>query len=427
MTTPTPTTEPFDAFEQRLAAVLATEADTVAAPGDGLDRIRASVAHRRRARRATWFAAAAVLVLIAGIVGLALRPTDQGSTPYVDTTTPSTTALPELTDLGTIAPVDDRPLVPARTQPAWLALPGPAPAAEDLRFLDYANDTNFSFDSVRPLGEDGDVSSITLNVRRQDLSQRLGEWVDVEIGDRPAVTGTDRGNPVVIIDLGNGWGAELNAGPVTSDDAAARPAAPELLPDLVQLAEQLEVRGAGYWVPIVDRQLAGSAVGTLGHDSGWAGYRLGLQGDAGRSYVGTVDPLGVRSELTVPGTPDGTYMLRTNALATRDPAATEEPQPNLMPPGASITVRGHDGVLGAQMDNDDTVRRMLAWQEDGYQFRLYFSDASTLPQALALAEQLRPLDDDNWAHALFADQVPTTLTQFLWMWAPEEDGPGSTS
>lgn len=79
------TTETFDAFEQRLVAAMTAEAETVAEPADGLDRIRGRVAHRRRARRATWLAAAAALVLVAGTVGILLRSSSTDSAPYVDT------------------------------------------------------------------------------------------------------------------------------------------------------------------------------------------------------------------------------------------------------------------------------------------------------------------------------------------------------
>jgi hypothetical protein len=79
------TTETFDAFEQRLVAAMTAEAETVAEPADGLDRIRGRVVRRRRARRATWLAAAAVLVFIAGTVGVLLRSSSTDSAPYVDT------------------------------------------------------------------------------------------------------------------------------------------------------------------------------------------------------------------------------------------------------------------------------------------------------------------------------------------------------
>lgn len=79
--TTTDTFDTFDAFEQRLVAAMTAEAETVTEPADGLDRIRGRVSHRRRARRATWLAAAAALVLIAGTVGVLLRSSSTDSAP----------------------------------------------------------------------------------------------------------------------------------------------------------------------------------------------------------------------------------------------------------------------------------------------------------------------------------------------------------
>ena len=81
--TTTDTFDTFDAFEQRLVAAMTAEAETVTEPADGLDRICARIAHRRRARRATWLAAVAALVLIAGTVGVLLRSSATDSAPYV--------------------------------------------------------------------------------------------------------------------------------------------------------------------------------------------------------------------------------------------------------------------------------------------------------------------------------------------------------
>jgi hypothetical protein len=399
----------FDAFEQRLAATLTARADTISGPGDGLDRIHTRVTHRRRVRRTAWLAAAAALVLVAGTVGIALRTTTHDSAPYVDDTTETTLSSP-----SELAPVDDRPLIPTPTQPAWLAPPGPPSA---LLMPSFRRGTGFSFSLSQPLGDSAVDYSITVNVNQKDLTQRLGPWTDVSIGGRPGLMGESDGNPTVLFELGDGFVATLSAVPPSGKGVPAAPPYDEVLPALVQLAEQLEVRGADYWVPILDQRDAAGA------ENGWPGYRLGLEGTDGRSYIGRIDGSSVHSELTVPGTPDGTYMLRTNALAAQAPQATEEPQANQMPPGTPIRVRGHDGVLGAQKDNSDTIRRMLAWKEGGYQFRLYFSDAVTLDDALAVADRLQPLDEVSWAGALFPEQVPTTLTQFMWMWAIPEASP----
>ena len=52
---------------------------------------------------------------------------------------------------------------------------------------------------------------------------------------------------------------------------------------------------------------------------------------------------------------------------------------------------------------------MVAWIEDGWQHRLYFTDAVSTEDALAVAESLVVLEIDDWrAAVLHPARCPTT-------------------
>ena len=66
-------------------------------------------------------------------------------------------------------------------------------------------------------------------------------------------------------------------------------------------------------------------------------------------------------------------------------------------------------MLDTQQDLSDGDHHLIAWIEDGWQHRLYFTDAVSTDDALAFAESLVVLGDDDWRAAVFPRTVPDDL------------------
>ncbi len=369
--TTTPTTESFDAFEQRLAAVLATEAERVAAPDDGLALIRGRVAHRRRARRATWVAAAAALVLIAGIVGLALRPTDQGSTPYVDTRPTVPTDGPPL-----LAPVDPGLTISVMT---W-----DLGRSYGLRLFD----PNLLF-----VGQTT-VEPAIFSVRPGPTDEEPGPWEPIEVAGHAAeLRLAPSVNPSIRWVVAPGYMAEVSIG-ITGERASDTTVA--TMRSIVEKVQPVYEDTMGTYV---DRTLSN------GDPSAEPRFRLGLVRD-GRTFVRSVFGVEVVSTLTVEGLPTNTFQLRSKQILG---------QPYSLPTGTATTVRGHEGVLTTQTDLDGNRHHVLVWTESDWEHRLYFTDAVSTSEAMARTTLLEVLPDTPWQTALFPSAVPSDLAPVLWV------------
>ena len=376
--TTTPTTEPFDAFEQRLAAALTAEAATVDPPADGLDRIQARVTHRRRARRATWLAAAAALVVIAGIVAVALRPTDQGSTPYVDT----------------------RPTVPADGPP----LLAPVDPALGLGVADWQAGGAYNLmirdNTPGPAGQAVLPSSATFAVHGGPDDSEPGPWDPIEVAGHAAELrqGPDT-RPAIRWAVAPGWVAEVSGFGVGSDTTG------QVEAQMRRIVEKVE--------PVDELLMQRLLDGVLGNGVDGLQYRLGLVG-GGQTFVRSVVAVEVVSTITVDGRPTNTFQLRSSQILSR---------PFSLPAGERRTIRGQDAVLTAQTDLDGGRHRVLVWIEDGWEHRLFFTDAATLGEATALAGRLTLLDDGQWHDAHFPSTVPAGLASTFWVGLESDSDP----
>lgn len=362
------TTETFDAFEQRLVAALGAEAETVVEPADGLDRIRGRVARRRRTRRATWLGAAAALVLVAGTVGVLLRSTSNDSAPYVD----------------------DRPMIPAPEQPLWLGPPDPddvsMPMREAGRNLSWAH---IMFDPAKGPAE---AWFLVVEVARMPLDDGSGSWTPTMINGKTALIGERGGHATVRWELADGWiasaagnGPDPEPGDADFDDA---------LSAVRSMAESLEPRNPAYWLPVIDRSLRN------GDPESTDGYRLGLRGESGRTFVTSVDGVQAYSTLVVAGQPTDAFQLRVSKILADGPPAI---------PGDQTVVRGRPGRYSEYSDQMGRARRLLSWSEGPYEYRLLLGPDVALDDALRLTERLAPLDDGGWAAAVFPERIPADL------------------
>jgi hypothetical protein len=368
MTNETPTAEPFDAFEQRVVATLTAEAETVVEPADGLELVRARVAHRRRVRRATWLAAAAALVLVVGTVGVLLRSSSTDSAPYVD----------------------DRPMVRTPAQPLWLGPPDP----DDVSMPMMAAGLSLSWSHIvfDPAKGPAQAWFLDVGVARGPLDDGFGSWTETTINGSTALIGERGGHATVRWELADGWvasvagnGADPEPGDADFDDA---------LSAVRSMAESLEAKDRGYWLPIIDRSLRN------GDPESTDGYRLGLHGGTGRSYVTSVDGVQAYSTLVVPDQPTNAYQLRVSKILADGPPAI---------PGDETVVRGRPGKYSEYTDQMGRARRLLSWSEGPYEYRLLLGPGVALGDTLRLAERLTPLGDDEWAAAVFPEQIPTDL------------------
>jgi len=372
----------FDAFERRLADQLSTQATTVTAPDDGLEQIRGRVARRRRTRRAGWLAAAAALVLVVGIVGSALRSTDHGGAPYVgDPTSVPTDAppllLPTAPNLGVglatwqldrgyrMLLTDTSRTVPARTS---------APGVVEF--------------SVGP----GAIGDGTL------------PWQPIDVAGQRAEGFLDSDTPRIRWAVAPGYVAQVAGSTGTSGTLDA------LVADMQQVIASVQPTDEAAMLALLD---AGAHSGDREASNG---FRLGRPGAAG-TYLRQSFGTQLASTLVVPGLPTDTYQLRSDSTSVGA---------DRLPGGPPIEVRGRPGVLDTQQDLGDRAHHLIAWIEDGWQHRLYFTDAVSTDDALAFAESLVVLDDDDWRAAVFPRTVPGDLPDVTWL-SFTSDGDGSTA
>jgi hypothetical protein len=455
MTTETPTAEPFDAFEQRLASAFAAEATTVVAPADGLDRIHARVVHRRRARRATWVAAAAALVLLAGFVGIALRPTDSDSSPYVETDTDG----PELIRTPDVMAAD------------WAHPNLLVPDGSQWRVQDYSPWARYSVDAVVQ-DEDG-PRHVTLTVEVDGDRDVVAEsWPSerreaVEGGD--AVLTADSSlrssilwhpEPGITAELSDTtaadtafaaldaewqramreWGEAGGVGeapepafrsagsivPVPVDDATAA--------RLVRMASALVPVDRATWLQALDDSgvvlltgagPVGPVAAPLASNAGTGSPRITLPAEEGRTLPRFTPNMAMSYRFDVDGFPEATFLLELSVHHDPPPGIAEwEPvqvqtqggfggPPDPMSPIFSpATVRGVPGEFEhysiTTLDRTDpTHTRSLRWVSDGYDWRLRFLGAASGDDAIEFANSLVIPDAEQWEAMVFPARPPT--------------------
>jgi hypothetical protein len=291
-------------------------------------------------------------------------------------------------DPGTF--VDDRPMTPASSQPAWL---GPDDPSSALRLSEWWEQV-FSWTTFAPPGQGQTAGTIgQVMVQRGSLEDMPGIWTPTTIQGRPAVIGKAGGNLTARFEVGDGWIATAAApgAPTNPED----PGYTEAVATLQAQAEALSPSGPDYWLPIIDRSMANGRTGDT------RGYRLGLSGSHGRSYATELGGTSIVTALVVPGTPTNTFQLSSAAIL-----GTEAPEV----PGDSVRVRGHDGTVSTITEPDGPGARILTWNEDRFQHRLRFPTTTSLDDARKVAEQLERLTDDEFANAVFPTEVPSDLT-----------------
>jgi hypothetical protein len=206
------------------------------------------------------------------------------------------------------------------------------------------------------------------------------------------VIGERGGHATVRWELGEGWVASAAGNgpdPLTGD-----PGFDEALSAVRAMAESLEPRDPAYWLPIIDRSLRN------GDPESTDGYRFGLHGSDGRSYVTLVDGIRVYSTLVVPGFPTDAFQLQTSKILSNGASII---------PGEATVVRGLEGVYSEYNDQFGTPRRLLSWSEGPYQYRLLLGPGVDLDEGRQITGQLTPLGERAWTNAVFPDRVPADL------------------
>lgn len=354
MTTETPTAEPFDTFEQRLVAALGAEAETVVEPADGLDRIRGRVAHRRRTRRATWLAAAAALVLIAGTVGVLLRSSSTDSAPYVGTDSTGDMPLLGFTDGG-------GRLFQYAPGMSYLVIASGDRPATDGRYLQLIHqDADLGPGSFAWSGEE----TVTLDDRQVQIGTQT-------TNDGIGNVSTSR---AVWWDGGHGWRVTVTTGysgdGPTRDDLLAAAAA------VVQVPQDRWERGV---------------------DDGPSPSRpfdepnLVLAPEAGGTQVIGMSANSVTTWLT-PRSED-----LPDVMLGAIPAAGVGDQ--LAVPDV-VDVRGVQGRFSA---GEGSARPFLSWIEDGQGYEISAEAGASAEQLVRIAELLVMPDADAWHALVFPD------------------------
>jgi hypothetical protein len=318
-----------------------------------------------RRHRAVLLAAAATLLVVAGLLALI------GPRPATDES----------------VMVDDPPSTSATPGPPWI---GPADPTQVNAFDFWELDGSLHWMTAL----EGGQWLVDVSVGRADLHEVPGSWADTVVGGRPALLGTanlgEALAPTLRIDLGEGW-LLVVAGSVTSGPAE------DHLPRVVDLAEQLAPRGPSFWTQVIDRSQRDQRTETA------AGYKLGLDEPHGRTYVRTLMATTVTSALVVPNHPTETFELLSMLRIGGTPSS--------LPNGEPVTVRGMAGVVGSDTDMEGRPRQVIAWFEDDYQHRLSTSPDVDVEIALRLAANLEVLPEPSWQRALFPATVPTSLLE----------------
>jgi hypothetical protein len=354
----------------------------VTVPDDGLEQIHGRVTRRRRTRRAGWLAAAAVLVLVAGIVGGVLRSTDHGSAPYVG----------------------DPTSVP--TDPPPLLLPTAPNLGVGLATWQLGRDYRMVLaDTSRTVRARTSAPGVVeFSVAPGELGDGSLPWQPIEVPGHQAEGYLDTGTPRIRWSVAPGYVAQVAGSTGTSGTLDA------LVADMQRVIAAVQPTDEDTMVDLLD------AAAHNGDGEASDGFRLGRPRGAG-TYVRQSFATQFVSTLVAPDLPTDTYQLRSDSTSVGA---------DRLPDGASVQVRGLAGVIDTQRDLSDGDHHVIAWIEDGWQHRLYVTDAVSTDDALAFAESLVVLDDDDWRAAVFPRTVPDDLPDVTWL-SLTSDGDSSTA
>jgi hypothetical protein len=358
-------TDPLhDPFEDRLSEQLAGRAEQMPIRADGLRVIRHGVRRRRRNRVAAWTAGALVLVL--AVVGGTVFGTRSGdSAPYVDTNT-TTTADPNVPAT-----------IPAETLPAlapadgsgftWQVASWSGPSAYMLvvrkdgitpgSLLFRVQSTPWVTTSTETtMGPDGQVITIDHSATNEvDLSWEISPGVTASVGTRTFEKAP--GDPVEV-------GLELVASLATVEPGRWRGVIKTFFdPTGVLIADPSQIALGSAMDPVGRGTSGETTVNLWARDVGWG-------------------------QLTL----------------------EERNGPSIPPEGEPITVRGRQGTLIDYVATSEGGRmRTVQWAESGFTYGLVFGAQITLEQAIAYANQLRPLSQDEIEQFLFPSWRPAEM------------------
>lgn len=371
-----------DAFEQRLRADLTAHAATIAPLADGRERIERRVDHRRRNRRTGWLAAAAAILLIAGLAGLYLRDTTPDGAPYVG----------------------DPSSVPTNGPPLLL----PAAPNLDVGLATWQLGRSYRMlltDTSRTVQARTSAPGVVeFSVAPGAIGEGPLPWQPIDVPGHRAEGLLDRATPRIRWEVAPGYVAQVAGSTGSSGTIDA------LVADMQRIISTVQPTDEAKMLELLDRAARN------GNRAASNGFRLG-QPRATGTYVRQSFATQLTSTQVVAGLPTDTYQLRSDSTSVGA---------DRLPGGVPVQVRGLPGVLDTQQDLDGRAHHLIAWIEDGWQHRLYFTDAVTTDDALALAASLVVLGDDDWRAAVFPRTVPHDLPDVNWL-SFTSDGETSTA